>query len=264
MVQAGNNLKVILLGTGTSHGVPMIGCECEVCRSDDPKDKRTRTSLYVERGDVSVLVDTPPELRLQCIASGIRSVNGVLFTHAHADHVVGLDDLRRFNWLSGKAVPCYGTSETLGSLERMFSYAFKEMPDYPSSKPRLELCTIDGNPFEVDGFKIIPISLRHGCKMIVGYRFGDVAYCTDCNGIPDESFPLLQELDVLILDGLRETPHPTHFNLSQAVEMAGRIGARRTFFTHIAHELGHSRTNASLPDNMALAYDGQIVISETG
>ncbi len=260
----------------------MIACDCEVCTSDDPHDRRTRPSIHVECDGVHILVDTAPELRLQCLANGIRRVDTVLFTHHHADHVTGLDDLRRFNWLRGGALKCYAQEEDIQAIRRMFAYAFDDDPDYPSQKPDLEFSPIDG-PFElttsrelplaracpgpenrrsderVNTCSVLPIPMMHGPTPVLGFRFGDFAYCTDCSYIPDESMELLKNLKVLILDALRRRPHPTHFNLEQAVEWAGRIGAEQTYFTHIAHELLHERTNSELPANMQLGYDGQVI-----
>ncbi len=253
-----NDLRVIMLGTGTSHGIPMIGCDCPVCTSDDPRDRRTRSSILVQTDGKSFLVDTTPELRLQCVAHNVKKVDAVLFTHHHADHIVGLDDLRRFNQIHRSSLTCYSNQKTADVLNHMFSYAFRDNPKYPSSKPNLIHSIIDG-PFELFGIHIIPIPLMHGKLPVFGFRFGNFAYCTDCNFIPDESWELLKGLDILVLDGLRRRPHPTHFNLSEAVEVAHQIGARQTYFTHIAHELPHEATNAELPDNMALAYDGQVL-----
>lgn len=254
-----SDLKIICLGTGTSHGIPMIACDCPVCTSDDPHDKRTRPSILVDYGDRAVLVDTTPELRLQCVANGITHVDAVLYTHLHADHVCGLDDLRRFNSHDQQGLPCYANQRTAAALRSMFGYAFSTNPDYPSVAPRLELNVLDGMPFELFGRCITPIPLMHGPLPVLGFRFGSLAYCTDCNEIPEPSMALLQDLDVLILDATRRTPHPTHFNLDQAIAAARRIGARQTFFTHIAHELKHQETNAELPSGMALAYDGQTI-----
>ncbi|MEK6643956.1 MAG: MBL fold metallo-hydrolase [Planctomycetota bacterium] len=253
-------IKITVLGSGTSHGVPMIACDCPVCTSTDPRDKRTRPSIIIESGDECLLVDTSPELRLQCIANDVRRVDAVLYTHHHIDHLAGLDDLRRFNWIQNAPLPCHGQPETLDRLRTMFAYAFEDDPDYPSSKPQLVLREIDG-PFQVGGTTITPIPLLHGSMPVLGFRVGRFAYCTDVSEIPRESWTLLEGLDVLILDALRKRPHPTHFNLEQAVDHARRIGARETFFTHIAHELGHEATNRELPVGMALAYDGQRIAS---
>ncbi len=253
-------VEVILLGTGTSHGVPMIGCDCDVCTSSDPRDKRTRPSIYVRHAGVSILIDTSPELRLQCIANEVTCVDAVLFTHHHADHVCGLDDLRRFNYLRQGSLPCYGSAATLEALSRMFSYAFAPPSRDPTSRPELTWKEIAGGPFWVGEATVTPIPLLHGRMPVLGFRFGRFAYCTDCSEIPEDSLALLRDLDVLVLDALRRRPHPTHFNLEQAVAMAHRIGAERTLFTHIAHELGHEATNAELPDGMALGHDGQRIL----
>lgn len=243
----------------------MIGCDCPVCTSPDPRDRRTRVSIYLEHEGVRILVDTTPELRLQCLANNVRWVDAVLYTHHHADHVTGLDDLRRFNWLQKTLLPCYAQPEDIRGISQMFSYAFKNDPSYPSHKPDLHFIRIDG-PFEVrslpDGqhaIMVTPVPLQHGRTPVLGFRVGEFAYCTDCNFISDDSLSLLQNLRVLILDALRHRPHPTHFNLEQAVEWARRIGAQQTYFTHIAHELLHAPTNLTLPPNMQLGYDGQVI-----
>ena len=255
--QAG--VEVVVLGSGTSHGVPMIGCTCAVCTSDDPRDRRTRPSVFVRFGSQRILVDTAPELRLQCIGNDVAAIDAVLYTHHHADHVAGLDDLRRFNGLMKSAVSCYGTQRTLENLRKMFRYAFAPAPDTPHSRPKLALHTIDDAPFVVGDQTILPIPLMHGPLPVMGFRFGRFAYCTDCNGIPDRSMALLQDLDWLVLDALRRRPHPTHYTLDEAVAMAGRVGAKRTLFTHIAHDLAHDETCARLPVGMALAHDGLVI-----
>jgi phosphoribosyl 1,2-cyclic phosphate phosphodiesterase len=225
-----------------------------------------------------MLVDTSPELRLQCLACGIRAVDAVLFTHHHMDHIAGLDDLRRFNWLQRSVLHCYAQAVDAEAITRTFSYAFIDDPDYPSHKPNLEFHIIDG-PFTVTALpppaiadshpapgsaprataRVVPIPLQHGPTPVLGFRFDGFAYCTDCNHIPDRSLALLKELDVLVLDALRYKPHPTHFNVEQAVNWARRIGAKQTYFTHIAHELLHERLNRELPDGMALGFDGQVI-----
>lgn len=253
---SGSRVEAVILGCGTSHGVPMIGCDCPVCTSNHPRDRRTRTSCHVRLGDTHLLIDTAPELRLQCVANGINRVDAVLFTHHHADHVAGLDDLRRFNWLSKREVPCYGTERTLNGLRRMFSYAFEPQGDSPHSRPQLSLVTIEAAPFDIGGERIIPLPLWHGQMPVLGFRFGRFAYCTDCHLIPEESLVLLRDLEVLVLGALRHAPHPAHYTLAEAVEMARRIGATRTYFTHTTHQLGYVETNASLPEGMELAYDG--------
>jgi len=251
-----SELEVVVLGSGTSHGVPMIGCDCEVCCSSDPRDRRTRPSIWVRSGDTCLLVDTSPELRLQCIANQINRVDAVLYTHHHADHVTGLDDLRRFNWLMRQPVDCYGLPRTMTALRRMFSYAFDAAKDSPHSRPQLVLHEMGEQPIEIAGVRVEPIPLMHGPLPVLGFRIGRLAYCTDCSFIPEDSMAKLKGLDVLILDALRHTPHPTHFNLEQAIVAANRICAKKTFFTHITHELHHESTTSALSEGMSLAYDG--------
>jgi phosphoribosyl 1,2-cyclic phosphate phosphodiesterase len=248
-------VRVLFLGTGTSHGVPMIGCDCAVCQSTDPHDKRMRASIYLElNGGQAVLVDTTPDLRSQALAHGVTRLDAVLVTHAHADHIMGLDELRRFNHIHRRAIPVYADAPTLSALRRTFEYAFA--PDAPGGGvPQLDLHPVDG-PFRLGAEPIVPVPIQHGRATILGFRIGRFAYLTDCNAIPDASLTLLSGIDTIVLDALRRRPHPTHFTLAEAVDMARRIGARRTYFTHIAHDLGHAATSAELADGMALAYDG--------
>jgi phosphoribosyl 1,2-cyclic phosphate phosphodiesterase len=237
----------------------MIGCDCAVCTSDDPRDVRCRPSIYVEMADgLRVLVDTTPDLRTQALRHRVRHVDAVLFTHAHADHVMGLDEVRRYNALSRQPMPVYADAPTLGALRRTFSYIFE--PDAPrgGGVPDLRLWTIGGR-FSIGRQEVVPVPLRHGPWTILGFRFGAFAYLTDCNGVPDSSLALLEGVESVVLDALRRRPHPTHFTVDQAVAVARQIGARRTYFTHIAHDLGHAATCASLPDGMALAHDGLVL-----
>lgn len=250
-------IRLTILGSGTSHGIPMIGCDCSVCTSSDPRDRRTRASLLISHDSHHVLIDTSPELRLQCLACGVNRVDAILYTHHHADHIVGLDDVRRFNWLQQTVLNVYGAAATLARVRQMFGYAFTEDPEYPSVKPTLKAVEIDG-PFELFGRRVVPIPYLHGLLPVLGFRLGDMAYCPDCNLIPEQSRGLLSGLEILFLDATRRRPHPTHFNLEQAIAEARRIGAKRTYFTHIAHELGHAATNAELPPGMELAYDGLV------
>ncbi|MHC5108547.1 MAG: MBL fold metallo-hydrolase [Planctomycetota bacterium] len=250
------SVSAVILGSGTSHGIPMIGCECHVCSSPDPRDHRMRASLYVEIDGLRVLIDTGPELRIQCVANQVREVDAVLFTHHHADHVTGLDDLRRFNWIMKRNVPCYGNARTLKAIRQMFAYAFHQADDSPHSRPHIELIEIGDQSFEINGRAVTPIPLIHGTLPVLGFRFSNLAYCTDCSMIPDESIDLLQGLEVLILDALRHTPHPAHFHLEKAIAVARQLGAGETYFTHLAHEIKHAEVQDSLPDGMNLAYDG--------
>jgi phosphoribosyl 1,2-cyclic phosphate phosphodiesterase len=248
-------LQVTFLGTGTSHGVPMIGCDCAVCRSADPRDARLRPSILVRAGSTAVLVDAGPDLRLQALRHDLRRVDAIVFTHGHADHILGMDDVRRFNALMKGPMACYGDARTLDDIRRTFHYVFDPATPKGGGLPALELRPIDG-PFTVGDVAVQPVPLWHGARPILGFRFDRFAYLTDCNRIADAAWPLLEGLDTVVIDALREQPHPTHFSLGEAVEAARRIGAPRTLFTHMCHHLPHEATNAKLPPGMRLAYDG--------
>lgn len=250
--------QLLFLGTGTSVGVPVIGCGCAVCTSPDPRNHRTRCAVAVGLPEGNLLIDTPPDLRTQLLREGLGLVHATLFTHAHADHVFGLDDLRLFPYYLQRKLPIFCEEVVEGRLRRSFDYVFQnEINGFPAgSIPQLEIHRITTEPFELLGARIVPVPLFHGALRVLGYRIGKVAYCTDVNRIPDESWDLLRDLDVLILDCLRPRPHPTHFSLAEAVEAARRIAARQTWFTHISHSLDHQATNQALPEGMALAYDG--------
>lgn len=254
--------QLVFLGTGTSVGVPVIGCDCGVCRSADPRNKRTRCGLALGLPAGNLLVDTPTDLRTQLLREEIGLVQALLYTHEHADHLFGLDDVRLFPYHLGGPLPIYCEPVVERRIRKSFDYCFPDEngPQPVSSVPRLAFHPIGVEPFEALGQRIVPIRLRHGPLDVLGFRFGNVAYCTDTNGIPDESWPLLADLDVLILDALRPAPHPTHFSLDEAVEAARRVAARRTLFTHMTHDLDHEATNASLPPGMELAYDGLRII----
>jgi phosphoribosyl 1,2-cyclic phosphate phosphodiesterase len=246
---------VRFLGTGTSHGVPMIGCRCGTCRSTDPRDRRSRPSILFEMGGgVRVLVDTTPDLRSQALALDLDRVDAILFTHCHADHVMGLDEVRRFNVLQHAAIPCYGDARTLTELRRTFAYIF-DGADEGGGVPRVHLYPLGGS-FSIGAEECTPVPVWHGRRKILGFRLRDFAYLTDCSGIPDTSWALLDGVRTLAIDALRHRPHPTHFTVGQALAAAARIGAERTWLTHICHDLPHEATNASLPAGVELAYDG--------
>lgn len=250
------DLELLFLGTGTSAGIPMIGCHCEVCTSADPRDHRMRASVVISQGSTRVLVDTTPELRLQCVANGVDMVDAVVYTHAHADHIMGLDDVRRFNALKKAPLDVWADERTHLALEQCFGYAFVEpSPDLKVFRPHLVRRFIDGR-FKTGPMTWTPIRLFHGELPILGFRVGHLAYCTDVNRVPEESFDLLHDLDVLVLDALQFKPHSTHFSIDQAIEIAQRVGAKQTYFTHIAHAVGHAKVSAQLPPGIQLGYDG--------
>lgn len=245
-----------LLGSGTSMGVPMIGCDCAVCRSTDPRDQRTRCSVHVGTTERGFLIDTSPELRLQVIRERIQRVDAVLFTHAHADHIMGLDDLRVFCWRQQQAIPLYCEEIPRETIRRAFFYAFDETLQTLHSRPRLELVPLSLDPVRVAGFDVQPIRLLHGELPVLGFRVNDIAFCTDVSAIPEESWPHLQGLQVLILGAIRDEPHPTHFTVAQALEVVERARPQHTYLTHISHTLGHAATNARLPPGVEMGFDG--------
>jgi phosphoribosyl 1,2-cyclic phosphate phosphodiesterase len=264
-------VKITVLGSGTSHGVPFIGCECDVCRSSDVRDKRTRPSILVDLGQDGrpagsavadavrfVLVDTSPDLRQQALSNHVTRVDAVLFTHAHADHVCGFDDIRRFNQLQQVPMTCFGSAATCDDLQRMFSYVFTPPKQQGGGVPKVRLFTL-GGPFSLGGAEFVPVPLMHGVLPVLGFRVGSFAYLTDCNRIPDSSWPLLEGVTTIVLDALRRRPHSTHFNIDEAVEVVARLGATRAYFTHISHDLAHAETCARLPPGVELAYDGQVL-----
>jgi len=261
-------MRVTILGSGTSHGVPAIGCDCAVCRSTDPKDRRTRPSILVEvavppdlpysRDVRSILVDTSTDLRAQALAYDVRRVDAILFTHTHADHVFGLDEVRRFNQMQKSPIPCYAERDAAATLRRTFAYIFEPPEQRGGGLPQISLFNIAG-PFTLGGVDVIPVRVWHGRLPVLGFRIGSFAYLTDCNRIPDESWPLLSGVRTLVLDALRHRPHSTHFSVSEAIDVAARIGAERAYFTHICHDLPHAETCAQLPAGVELAYDGLVL-----
>ena len=257
-------MRVTFLGTGTSTGVPVIGCACETCRSTDPRDHRWRPSIYLELDDgPSILVDASPDLRAQALRFGIDRVDLILFTHSHADHVLGLDDVRIYNFRQRSDIPCYGDAFTLDAVRRMFAYVFNPATPKGGGLPQLALRPLAG-PFSTAHRTIVPVPLMHGTLPILGYRIGAFAYLTDCNALRNTAWSLLDGLDVLVLDALRRRRHSTHFSVEEAVATAQRIGARHTYFTHMTHDLPHAATCESLPAGIELAYDGlRLTVDET-
>lgn len=250
--------QFILLGTGTSVGVPTIGCGCPVCTGGRARNQRTRCAAIAGLPGGNLLIDTPPDLRTQLLREGVGIVHSVLFTHAHADHLFGLDDLRMFPFYLGHPVPVYAERPVEQVIRQAFSYAFSDRPlTHAGAVPQLELHTIDESPFDVLGVRVTPIRLQHGPHFrVLGFRIGNLAYCTDASEIPPEGWALLEGLDTLILGALRDRPHPTHLSLRQAIAAATRLRPRRTIFTHMSHELDYDTVNAQLPPSMELGYDG--------
>ncbi len=250
--------EIILLGTGTSHGVPVIGCRCPVCRSENPRNQRTRTGVAVHVAEGTFLIDTSPELRIQLLREKIDLVHAAVYTHSHADHLFGLDDLRLFGYYLKKPIPLYCEEIVEQQIRAAYSYAFVA-PDpeiHLGALPMLEIHRIGLDAFDLLGVKVQPIRLWHGKLGVLGYRIGDVAFCTDVSRIPEESFPLLERLETLVIDALRDIPHATHFGIPQALEVVDRVRPKRTFLTHVSHHLEYVATNARLPENVELSYDG--------
>lgn len=258
-------MELEFLGTGTSTGVPVIGCDCEVCRSDDPRDTRLRSSAIVRAGEATLLIDTSPDLRYQMLRSGNRRVDGILVTHTHADHTAGLDELRRFNAMQKQRIPMWVPANAEADLRDRFGYAFTG--DFPifGMKPGLDLHIVNGSePFEVAGVTVQPIPVMHGTLPILGYRIGDLAYLTDVKTIPDASRELLQDIDVLVITALRTSPHPAHLTLEEAVAVVERLAPRRALLSHIGHDMGlHAEVMPTLPAGIELAIDGLVVQSGT-
>lgn len=249
-------MKITVLGSGTSQGVPIIGCKCRTCLSDNPKDKRLRASVHIDVNGTGILIDTSIDFRQQLLRAGITDLDAILFTHHHVDHIFGLDDLRQINQRHKKFVDVYGNKHTLDEIKVTFRYALDEELIRYWAVPLMNFNYLENKEFEFRGIKIIPIEVFHGRLKIFGYRIGNFAYITDASEIPEPEMKKLEGLGTLILNSLRKAPHPTHFNVEQATEIALRVKAKQTYFTHITHDLNHDETNAELPEGLQLAYDG--------
>lgn len=248
-------MKAIIMGSGTSHGVPVVGCSCRVCRSQDPKDKRSRASLLVTSRDMSILIDTSTEFRLQAIREGITHLDAVFYTHSHADHLHGLDDIRPLT--KDRPMPIYAGERTMADIKKRFDYIFSDRPGQKGGgRPNIELMLMPAKGVAIKGFLIIPVPVFHGDMLIYGYRLGDLAYITDCSRIPQESYNLLKGVKKLIIGALRKRPHPTHFSIDEALAEAKKIDAEYTWLTHLCHDHSHDDLLGMLPNGIEPAYDG--------
>lgn len=252
-------MRLTFLGTGTSMGVPVIGCACPVCTSSDARNRRLRTSALLEVAGLHILIDAGPDLRQQALNAGIKRLDAVLFTHAHFDHIAGIDDLRPLNFAQNAAIPLYGSAPTLDLVRQRFSYAFVNESE-GSSRPKLDLITIQPDrTFLIGRAAVLPFDIQHGTWTITGYRVGGLGYITDASVIPQASLRHLHGLDLLVLNTLRREPHPTHLSLSESLALIADLQPRRALLVHMTHDLDHTATNADLPPHVQLAYDGQVV-----
>lgn len=248
-------MKITFLGTGTSQGVPVIGCRCEVCRSLDYRDKRLRVSVLIQTEHTTLVIDTGPDFRQQMLRERVSRLDGILLTHSHKDHIAGLDDVRAFNFLQEKGMPIFGKPETLEQVRKEFYYAFEEKK-YPGT-PELTLHEIDSDAFEVNGIKITPLPVMHMRMPVLGFRIGDFSYITDANFISDDTLKKISGSRILVLNALQREKHLSHFNLHEALEQAKIIGAEQTYFTHVSHKMGlHHAVSKELPESVSFAYDG--------
>ena len=247
-------MRITVLGSGTSSGIPLIGCECPVCHSADSRDQRLRPAVAIEFNGRSVLIDTPPDFRTQALRAHLNRVDAVLFTHAHADHIMGLDDLRPFNFKNHSRIPIYGAADTIDTIRRVFHYIFDDR-SHVTFVPQIDSHVLTTEPVELFGQLFRPIPVLHGKARIFGYRFGNAAYLTDHSEIPAESLAMLEGLDVLFLDALRHNPHPTHSTVATSIETVRLLQPKRAYFTHISHDLAHAATEAELPPGIHMAYD---------
>jgi len=251
-------MKVTFLGTGTSHGVPMIGCDCSVCRSENPKNTRSRSSILLSKNGKNILVDASTDMRMQALRANILHVEAIILTHTHADHVFGLDDIRRYNAIQKASIPLYADALSIEGIRKTYYYIFEQTQE-GGGKPQIEIRHISEDALEVCGIPVLPLPVLHGELAVKGYRFGKFAYVTDCSYIPDETLEKMEGLDVLVLGALKKKKHKTHFSLSEALDVVEKLKPKRAFFTHICHELEHEAINEELPPYVRLAYDGQVL-----
>lgn len=249
-------MQILFLGTGTSTGIPSLCCPCDVCQSQDPRNKRLRASVLVQNDGFNFLIDTSTDLRQQCLTHNITQVNGVLYTHHHADHVHGIDELRSFNFFNRTVIPCYGNEMTLEAIQKNFSYIFNGKKPTGGGVPKLDMIPLNGEAFSLGGTQVTPVDIHHGNLTILGYKINNAAYVTDCSGLPDRTREILSGLDVLVLNALGFEPHSTHFCLDQALEAIEDLKPKRAILTHINHKFDHEAVSRDLPDNVELAYDG--------
>jgi phosphoribosyl 1,2-cyclic phosphate phosphodiesterase len=253
-------VKITVLGSGTSVGIPTIGCHCAVCSSEDPRDNRLRPSILISYGGRNVLIDTTPDFRQQALRARIDRLDAILFTHSHADHIMGLDDVRPFNFRQRTNIPIYAAQETMDAIHRCFRYIF-DGTEKESSVPKLESRLVKES-FDLFGLRFTPVSVLHGSAWVLGFRFGNAAYLTDHSDIPEAACEQLRDLDVIFLDALRYKPHPTHSTVERSIETVRKLNPRRAFFTHICHDLPHAHTESVLPPHIRLAYDGLEILVE--
>ena len=252
-------MNILFLGSGTSTGIPSLCCDCNVCRSTNPKNKRLRSSILVRNGENHLLIDSSTDLRQQCLINKITQINHVLYTHHHADHVHGIDELRSFNHFNNIIIPCYGNKGTIREIKKNFNYIFDKTIQTGGGLPKLTLHVINSETFTLGGISITPLDIIHGKLTILGYKLNNCAYITDCSGIPDRTKERLKNLDILILNALGFDPHPTHFSLSQALDAVEQLKPKRAIFTHINHKFDHETISSRLPEGVELAYDGMTI-----
>ncbi len=256
-------MRATVLGSGTSTGVPSVACDCATCRSEDPHDKRLRTSLLLQTATTTVVIDTSPDFRQQMLMHAVMDIDAIVFTHHHFDHIGGFDDIRPYNFRNGKPLPIYGMPRTIEIVKQTFPYAFNEPEQLGGGVPKVNIHVIDSSAFTIGDLTFLPIPMLHGSIQVNGYRIGNLAYCTDTNAIPEASMGLLMGLDVLVLDGLRWKAHTTHFTIDQALAIVDQLNPRITYLTHIAHQVKHSEGDAYLPPHVRLAFDGLTIDLDT-